>query len=75
MARLHTIKQQTKSKEEAAETNRRKQTIQIVEWSKVVKDTVWVMENLLMQTECNHFLECAKESGVFQKKDVTDTQH
>jgi len=46
-----------------------------MKWSELIKDTAWVAEDLLTQTECEQFVERAIEADILDKQQLSDTRH
>ena len=44
-------------------------------WNELIKDTAWVVEDLLTPEECNYFLDKAIAEGIEEKKVTGDTRN
>lgn len=44
-------------------------------WKEIIKDGAWVVENLLLEDECQEFLDLATEAGIMSKKAAGDVRH
>lgn len=46
-----------------------------MEWNELIRDTAWVVEDILNQEECQHFLQRAREEGIDTMIAAGDVRH
>ena len=46
-----------------------------MEWKEIIKDSAWVVENLLSKEECEDFMQHAINAGIENKKSAGDVRH